>query len=271
VTRLARGRVVGALSVAVIVLQIAYPLTPSATRNGLTVAIVIVFALASVTHAWVSRGWRVATGVVSITALGGYAVELLGVRTGFPFGTYTYSRTLGPRAAGVPLVIGLAWTMFAWPAAVVAARLVRPRPARVIVGAWALAAWDVFLDPQMTHEGHWTWSFAGATLPGVHTVPLTNHLGWLLVAAIMMCALVPLAAGPGADGWPYMLLLWTWLSSTLALGAFWGLAAAAGWGVLALGLVAVPLLASLASGQVLPEWAAISAHSGNKRPLGRRP
>jgi len=261
------GVTVAGLSLTAIALQVAYPLTPGAARDALTAAIVIVFSLASTAHAWVSRGRRAAGGLLLITAVGGYGVESLGLHAGFPFGTYAYNDTLGPRIGGVPLIVGLAWTMFAWPAAVVAARLTRRYWTRVVVGAWALAAWDVFLDPQMVQAGHWRWSFAGPALPGIHTVPLTNHLGWLLVATLMMCALVPLVGGPRADGWPYALFLWTWLSSTLALGAFWGLAAAAGWGALALGLVGAPLLLSLPSGRILPEWAGPTAHSGNNRPL----
>ncbi len=51
----------------------------------------------------------------------------------------------------------------------------------VTAGA-ALAAWDVFLDPQMVDAGHWTWADPSPGLPGVAHVPLTNFAGWLLVA-----------------------------------------------------------------------------------------
>lgn len=134
--------------------------------------------------------------------------------------------------------------MFAWPAALAARRLARRYVVRTLIGAWALAAWDLFLDPQMVHEGHWRWRFPSPSLPGVHTVPLTNLAGWVLVSLAISLALQALlrSAAPADDRWPYALLIWTWLSSTLALGAFWGLAAAAGWGALGLGVVAVPLM-----------------------------
>ena len=79
----------------------------------------------------------------------------------------------------------------AWPAYLVAVRLAagRGRPARVAVGAVALASWDLFLDPQMVDAGHWRWVDPAPALPGVPTVPLTNYAGWLLVALVLMAVL----------------------------------------------------------------------------------
>ena len=39
----------------------------------------------------------------------GLAAEAVGVRTGFPFGDYSYADTLGPTVLGVPVVVPLAW------------------------------------------------------------------------------------------------------------------------------------------------------------------
>lgn len=241
--------VVPMLAGATVLGQVAYPLVHGTARDHLTIAVVGLFALASVSHAWVSRGPRVASAVVAVTVGSGFAVELLGVHTGYPFGHYAYAASLGARLWDVPVVIALAWTMFAWPAALVARQLVRSFAARVAVGAWALASWDLFLDPQMVSAGHWRWQSPAPHLPGVDAVPLTNYLGWLLVAALISFALQAiLQSGPDADDrWPYALYLWTWASSVLALGAFLDLGAAAVWGGLGMGLVAVPLAWTLQS------------------------
>jgi putative membrane protein len=47
--------------------------------------------------------------------------------------------------------------------------------------------------------------------------------------------------GDGDDTVMVGLYLWLYVGWTIALGAFLGLAAAAGWGALGMGLVAVPL------------------------------
>lgn len=237
----ARLRVAPAvLAGAVVALQIAYPLTHAATRRHLTVLIVVALAATALAHALVTRGARVAALLLAGTALGGYAVEVLGVHTGVPFGSYTYGSALGPRLFGVPPVVGLAWTMLAWPAALAARRLVRGRLARVVVGGWALATADLFLDPQLVAGGAWTWRSPSPHLPGVPTVPLTNYLGWLAVA-LVLSALVQSIAGDGDDRVPVALYLWLYVGWIVALAGFLGLGAAAGWGALGMGTVAVPL------------------------------
>lgn len=245
------GRLVPLLTGLTIAGQIGYPLVHGSARDRLTVAVVLLFAAASLAHAANSRGVGTAVGLLAVTAVPGFVAEVLGVHTGVPFGGYTYAHTLGAQLWGVPLVIALAWTMFAWPAALVARRLVRTYPARVVVGAWALAAWDLFLDPQMVAAGHWRWRFPDPHLPGVDAVPLTNYLGWLVVAGVVSAGVQAVlgardpAAGRPSDRWPYLLFVWTWLSSALALGAFLHLGAAAAWGFAGMGLVAVPFVRSL--------------------------
>jgi putative membrane protein len=243
-----RGPLLVWLLLAVVVLaQIGYPLAGEPLRARLVMGTVLLGFAGSVSHALLTRGPRVALALVAVSAGGGLAIETCGVRTGFPFGGYGYSSALGPRWGGVPLVIPLAWTWMAWPAWLVAIRITR-RP--IAVAALGLASWDLFLDPQMVAQGYWRWTDPAPALPGVPDVPLTNYLGWLLVALAMMAALW-LAAGPAArrpalperasDSPMYALYLWTYASSVLAHAVFLGLPASAAWGGVAMGCVAIPL------------------------------
>lgn len=238
------------LAAATVLAQIAYPLVGGTTRDTLTVATVALFAVTSLTHALLSRGGWAAAALLVVGG-GGLVAEAVGVATGVPFGRYDYAGSLGPALLGVPLVIPLAWIMMAWPAWLVALRLARGRgrPARVAVGALALASWDLFLDPQMVDAGHWRWADPVPSLPGVPTVPLTNYAGWLLVAAVLMLLLDTLLPAVTAnDTVPYALYLWTYASSVLAHAAFFGLPASALWGGLGMGLVALPLVRTLRAG-----------------------
>lgn len=223
-----------------VALQIGYPLVHGSTRDRVSVLIVGLLASSCVAHAAVTRGPRTAVRLLLVTAVPGYAVEVLGVHTGIPFGSYAYAATLGPRLFGAPPLIGLAWTMLAWPAALVARRLVRRTAARVLVGAWALAAADLFLDPQQVAAGHWTWRFPAPHLPGVPEVPLTNYAGWLAVAVVLSCAVQALA-GDGDDTVMLGLYIWLYAGWIVALAVFLDLQAAAGWGALGMGAVALPL------------------------------
>ena len=228
--------------------EIAYPLVPD--RAPLVVATVLLGFAVSVAHAVASRGARTGAVLVATTTGGGLLVETLGVHTGFPFGRYAYGDALGPRLYGVPLVIPLAWTWMAWPAWLAAGVLTRRAAPRIALAGLGLAAWDLFLDPQMVAEGYWHWTDPHPALPGVPAVPLTNYLGWLVVATLMMALLARTVPGrrPG-DAPMFAMYLWTYASAVLAHAVFLHLPASAGWGGLAMGLVAVPLAVKLCSGR----------------------
>jgi putative membrane protein len=238
------------IGLAVLVLaEIAYPLTGGRARAALVVATVGLGFLLSVTHAATTRGPRAAGLLVLITTGGGFAVEAVGSATGYPFGAYDYTGALGPRLLGVPLVIPLAWTWMAWPAWVAAARLTERPTARVAVAGIGLAAWDLFLDPQMVSQGYWLWRTTTPALPGVAGIPVTNYLGWLAVALALM-ALLRRALGDDppqhkTDAPMYAMYLWTYTSSILAHAIFLDLPASAAWGAAGMGLVAIPLAVRL--------------------------
>lgn len=228
--------------------QIGYPLTSGATRTTLTVGTVVVFFLASATHALVARGPRWAGLLVAVSAGGGLLAEAVGVATGVPFGAYAYADSLGWQVLGVPVVVPLAWAMMAYPALLVGRRLATGRRV-ALVGGWALASWDVFLDPQMVSAGHWRWRDPTPSLPGVDGIPLTNFLGWLLVAVVMVGVLDrTLPRVPADDRQPASLYLWSYASQVLGNAAFFGRPSVAAVGGALMGLVALPYAVSLRRG-----------------------
>jgi putative membrane protein len=236
---------------ALVLTQICYPLTEGRARAACTVLTVLLGYALSVTHALLSRGPRAALALVALVTVGGFGVEAVGVATGFPFGIYDYSGQLGPKLLGVPLIIPLAWTWMAWPAWLAAGRLVTGTAARVAVAAVGLAAWDLFLDPQMVAEGYWTWQSPTPALPGVPGIPVGNYLGWLGFALLIMAALARAVPPAEADDTPMLALyLWTYASSVLAHAVFLDLPASAAWGGLGMGAVAVPLAVRLSRARV---------------------
>ena len=125
-----------------------------------------------------------------VASIGG-AVESVGVRTGRPFGRYAYTGVLRPTLAGVPVLVPMAWIAMSGPAHGMAGAIVpdvssatggaRPLE-RIVLGSGALAAWDLFLDPQMTAEGYWQWDRPGR----YRGIPAANFLGWLGVGVLIM-------------------------------------------------------------------------------------
>ena len=241
------GRLPVVLAILTVLAQIAWPLVHGTGRATLTAITVGLFFLTSLTHAWTSRGLGWMLGWLSASLLFGWGVELLGTRTGFPFGTYTYDAgALGPSVAGVPVVIPMAWAMMSYPALLVGRRLVAGVLTVPLVAGWALASWDLFLDPQMTGESYWRWASPTVTLHGVPGVPVLNYLGWFVAAVVLMLVLDRLPRRRNAaEGVPAALYLWTWVGGIVANAFFFDRPWVAVWGGIGMGLVAVPYAFSL--------------------------
>lgn len=236
------------LAATTIAAQIAYPLVDGEDLRRVTIAVVVLFATTCAVHAAVHRGLLWAVGLVVVSAGGGFSAEVVGVRTGWPFGRYDYTGTLGPELLDVPLVVPLAWTMIAYPVLLAARRLTRHYA--WLVGGFGMTAWDVFLDPQMVGDRHWTWADPAPALPGVDGVPLSNFAGWLAVATVMMLVLTVLLPRddpyrPGDESVPAVLLAWTWLGYVLGNVFWFGTDSVALVGGIALGLLVLPYLWSL--------------------------
>ncbi|MEN9324963.1 MAG: hypothetical protein RL414_717, partial [Actinomycetota bacterium] len=170
-----------------IALQISYPLITGETLRIVTIATVYVGAMSMVIHGHLSYGAKYSTRYLPITALFGLGIEVLGVHTGWPFGIYEYDASLGAQLFGVPIVVPFAWVMMVHPALIAARRIAGHWV--FLYGGLLLAAWDLFLDPQMVAAGRWKWEVPGAHVPFTPDIPLSNALGWLLAGIVIIGAL----------------------------------------------------------------------------------
>lgn len=190
--------------------QVLVPLTDDDTR--LTSVVVVLFAALTTALAARVWGWRRALVAGAVVVGGTTVLERVGTSTGWPFGEYRYTGALSPTISGVPLAVVLAWWAMAAPAREVAARLVPAGWRRVAVGALALTAWDVVLDPQMVGEGYWVWDGGGPW----RDVPLSNYAGWLAASLVVMAALDRLLPDP--PGALPLVALYAWWTVMSAVG-----------------------------------------------------
>jgi len=161
---------------------------------------------------------RIAGSIVALS----WAAEVVGSRTGLPFGTYSYTDMLQPQILNVPVQIPLGWLMMLPPSWAVAQAIVdriKPRwefPAFVGLSALAMTAWDLFLDPMMVAWGMWVWDNPGSYFG----IPWINYLGWLLVSA-----LITILIRPGKLPVAPLLIIYSiiWLLKSAGLGFFWGI------------------------------------------------
>lgn len=252
-------RVPVVIACAAVLAQIVYPLVSGSIKDAVTVAVVALLALASILHAVVHRGPVWAAVLVVVTAGSGFASELIGIATAFPYGQYFYARNrLGPSLFEVPAVVPLAWTAGFYPIWCAVTFVVdrldvsRGRAAgyRIAAVAVGMVGWDLYLDPQMVTDGQWTWTAGSVGLPGVPSVPLTNYLGWLLVAGLMTAVMEVadniVRTPPESDDLvPIGLFVWTWLGSALAHAALLDgpqLRFSAVYGFVVMSSVGIPML-----------------------------
>lgn len=184
----------------------------------------VVVGLAGATAGRASNRWGptrttlVGAAVLATT----WSVEYVGVAAGRPFGRYRYTDALRPRVGAVPAIVPLAWFAMAVPAREVAHAAFGSRSTaarRILGGAAALTAWDLFLDPQMVAEGYWRWERPGR----YRGIPCSNFVGWFVVAAAVMAMLeLGLPAGERADAGLVGEYAGMALMETLAFATFFG-------------------------------------------------
>ncbi|MBI2183880.1 MAG: carotenoid biosynthesis protein [Thaumarchaeota archaeon] len=124
-------------------------------------------------------GWSFTSRSFLVLFLGGLGVEVLGTRTGIPFGEYFYTERFQPQILNVPVQIPLAWFTLGLMCYSLASLNSNRRLLKVSLASILMVSWDILYDPAFSAMGSWVW------MQGEYFgVPLTNFLGWLLASLI---------------------------------------------------------------------------------------
>jgi bisanhydrobacterioruberin hydratase len=146
-------------------------------------------ALPSIVALFRYLGPRRATLSLLALSLFAYAIEYLGVATGFPYGRFFYGDALGPTVAGlVPFLLPLSYAPLVV-GAVAAAWGGGSRLLHLAYAALLLVWMDAILDPGATSLGFWVWPGGGA----YYGVPPSNFAGWLLSGTLATALLLTTA------------------------------------------------------------------------------
>lgn len=133
------------------------------------------------------RGWAIA-GLIGLIAYT-YAIEYVGVTTGYPYGEFTYAVALGPMLASIPVALPLFFIPLVVNAYLVALlvtpRLTDIRAMRIPLAVGIVLVIDLVLDPAAVAIGFWTFSAGGL----YYDVPVSNFLGWVLSGTLGVIAI----------------------------------------------------------------------------------
>ena len=113
-----------------------------------------------------------------------YAVELVGVRTGYPYGAFEYGVDLGPMMAGIPAALPLFFLPLVFNAYLLTLLVVGDAARRTVVRlpvvVAAVVGMDLVLDPAAVAVGFWQYEAGGV----YYGVPPLNFAGWVLSAVV---------------------------------------------------------------------------------------
>jgi putative membrane protein len=117
-----------------------------------------------------------------------YAIEYVGLTTGWPYGTFAYGLDLGPSVRGVPLALPLFFVPLVIDGLLLSVLLLgaraRHRSLRLALAVGFVLLIDLILDPAAVAVGFWSYAEGG-----YYGVPWSNFAGWLLSASVAVTAL----------------------------------------------------------------------------------
>lgn len=127
----------------------------------------------------------------------GMVTEIIGVNTGYLFGKYWYSNTMGFKILNVPLLIGVQWfvTIFCCGIAVnqlhewlqkkyeIQGLMISPTIqflSLIIDGALLATFFDFIMEPIAIHLNYWQWQN--------NAIPFYNYVCWFIISLLLLVA-----------------------------------------------------------------------------------
>jgi putative membrane protein len=114
----------------------------------------------------------VAWGIIVYTIT--FSLEVIGVKTGYIFGSYYYGDVLGLKLFDVPMIIGFNWVVIILGAIGIASRIHKSAfQIALLTGTFAVL-FDLMLEPVAIKLGYWKWDNG--------FIPLQNYYAWFGIA-----------------------------------------------------------------------------------------
>ncbi len=110
-----------------------------------------------------------------IIAIGGFIIEVIGVKTGYIFGNYTYGKSLGYKIFEVPLLMALNWFLLIYATATMLSKIDNDLLFS-IAGAAIITILDTLIEPLCGYLHFWNWQ---------SDVPFRNFIAWFVISFIL--------------------------------------------------------------------------------------
>lgn len=182
---------------------------------------------ASLFHMAYTQGWHATLWLLATCVVLAGSVELIGVLTGFPFGSYEYTERLGPKFLGhVPYIIPPSWFMMLYPSLHLSFMLGVPRWAVPLMASALLTWWDVAMDAAVSTSRdnpgtaafvYWFWNTEGV----FYGMPLQNWAGWFGTGLLLSWVYLKIVPEWRESRSLTPLVVWLIQGGVMAALAFW--------------------------------------------------
>ncbi len=119
------------------------------------------------------------------TAIFGYFIEVIGVKTSFIFGSYSYGNTLGLKLFDVPLLISINWLVLAYCSGSISSKFYQDNELKSdnffiksAFGAFLMVFIDYFIEPIAIRFDYWSWKDVN--------IPLQNYFAWFVISYMII-------------------------------------------------------------------------------------
>jgi putative membrane protein len=110
---------------------------------------------------------------LALICLLGLFIEVLGVKTGYIFGNYTYGNALGPKIFSTPIIIGFNWLFLTYTSMSIVRQLKINRGEVIFLAPLLMVIFDIVLEQLALKMDMWKWQN--------DSVPFKNYIAWYLI------------------------------------------------------------------------------------------
>ena len=117
------------------------------------------------------RNKKIYFSLFSIAVIG-FFIEVIGVKTGYIFGTYNYGEAFGLSFLSVPLIIGLNWAILLYSTSQFCK--FNNQIVNVLFGSFLMTFMDIFIEHIASKYDFWYWEN--------NIIPFKNYVAWFLIS-----------------------------------------------------------------------------------------
>ena len=103
-----------------------------------------------------------------------FSLEVVGIKTGLIFGSYSYGSTLGFQFLGVPLIIGFNWVIVILGAITIAEQIDQNIFLTALFAGTLAVLFDIMMEPVAIKLDYWEWNSG--------FIPISNYYAWFGIA-----------------------------------------------------------------------------------------